>query len=61
MIFDLLFNELRTMQCYTRSDDFFGEVERFVRLQREAGNINHADQSKQKTVQLGTIKGRNGI
>lgn len=48
------------MQCYTRSDDYFGEVERFVRLQREAGNINHA-QSKQKTAQLDTIKGRNAI
>ena len=45
------------MQCYTRSDDYFGEIERFIRVQREAGNINHA-RSKQATAQLDTICGK---
>ena len=46
------------MQCYTRTDDYFGEVERFIRVQREAGNIDHA-RSKQATAQLNTISGEN--
>ena len=50
----------KTMQCYTRSDDNFGEIERFVRLQRGAGNIDHA-RSKQATAQLNTISDINGM
>ena len=46
----------RTMQCYTRSDDYFGEVERFIRLQRGARNIDYT-QSKTATAQLNTISG----
>ena len=48
------------MQCYTRSDDYFGEIERFIRVQRGAGNIDHA-QSKQARAQLSTdtISGEN--
>ena len=44
------------MQCYTRSDDYFGEVERFIRLQRGARNIDDT-QSKTATAQLNTISG----
>ena len=47
------------MQCYTRTDDFFGEIERFVRLQRGAGNIDHA-QSRHATAQLNSISGERG-
>ena len=47
------------MQCYTRTDDFFGEIERFVRLQRGAGNIDHA-QSREATAQLNIISGEKG-
>lgn len=47
------------MQCYTRSDDYFGETERFVRVQSRAGNIDHA-RSKQATAQVNTISGKNG-
>jgi hypothetical protein len=46
------------MQCYTRSDDYFGEIERFIRDQRGAGNIDHA-RSRQATAQLNTISGEN--
>ena len=46
------------MQCYTRTDDYFGEIERFIRVQRVADNIDHA-LSKQATAQLDTISGEN--
>ena len=48
------------MQCYTRSDDFFGEIERFICVQRGAGNIDHA-RSRQATAQLDTISGKNNM
>lgn len=46
------------MWCYTRTDDYFGEIERFIRVQKVAGNIDHA-RSKQATAQLNTISGEN--
>ena len=44
------------MQCYTRVDDYFGEIERFVRLQTKAGNINY-DNARQGRAQTTSIKG----
>jgi hypothetical protein len=46
------------MQCYTRSNDYFGEIERFIRVQTGAGNIAHARSKQARAqLQLNTISG----
>lgn len=44
------------MECFTRADDYFGEVERFIRMHRRNGNIKDKD-SRQSIAQATCIKG----
>jgi hypothetical protein len=52
------FSSDKTMQCYTRTNTYFREIEHFIRVQREAGNIDHA-RTRQARAQLNTISGEN--